>query len=92
MDAVTLQNFMRLRDAAATRIQSSPQNTPVKNLGDWRTAIESKRLEMGIATRSSTSYAVNDFRDIEVRAESLKSKMSVGTPVRKTGNLLDIRA
>lgn len=92
MDAVTLQNFMNLRAAAAARIQTHSPTAPVKSAGDWRVAIESKRKELGIATRPSTSYAVNDFRDVESRAETLKSKLAMGTPVRKTGNLLDIRA
>lgn len=92
MDAVSLQNFMRLREAAATRIQST-NTSAVRSASDWRTAIDAKRQEMGITTRNNqNNYAVNDFRNIEERATALKSRLALGTPVRKTGNLLDIRA
>lgn len=91
MDPVAFQNFLRLRDAAASRMQSTTPAPATRSAADWKAAIEGKRTEMGIATRPTTSYAVNDLRDAQSRTEALQAKMAMGTPVRRTGNLLDIR-
>jgi len=120
MNGVSLEQFMQLRNSAATRMQSqattqaSTQTSQTSQLSnatttsqDWVKLLESKRREFGVdssattqrsqnivtATQNfSTTKSVQSSGDYLARAQELRSLLQQGSPVRTTGNLLDVRA
>ena len=118
INGVSLEQFMQLRNSAATRMQSSTttlattqtaqasQATTAKTTSqDWVKLLESKRREFGVdsngATQRSQNTATQNFStaksvqssgDYLARAQELRGLLQQGSPVRTTGNLLDVRA
>lgn len=97
MDAVALQNFMRLRETAAARIQTPTPASSGK--AEWQRVLEAKRQELGVTPTAPVAAKYTASRaqaihpqDYQARAEQLQQKMAMGLPVRRTGNLLDVRA
>jgi hypothetical protein len=104
MDPVALQQFMKLRESAQARMQTPAAAAPAKStqVSDWQALLESKRREMGIAPQQQTApakavasqtmapkFAQGDYQS---RAESLRAQAATGMPIRKIGNLIDMRA
>lgn len=114
MNGVSLEQFMQLRNSAATRMQSSSTtqtaqasqaSTAKTTSQDWVKLLESKRREFGVESTGaaqrtqstapqnySTAKSVQTSGDYLARAQELRSLLQQGSPVRTTGNLLDVRA
>jgi len=102
MESVSLQQFLQMRESALARMQPQAQSkataTSSTQGSSWQSILEAKRTELGMSSQATVSSALSSTAqeiptgDYRARAQALQSQMAQGLPVRRVGNLLDVRA